>query len=243
MACWPDAASSHETALFLPGLIPPSAGPPHVTAIEPRKARCGLIAYRAKLPPEDITCTNGVPVTTLARTFLDVAPRHEPAWVRRLIKDAEFRKLLTIPDLVAVLERHPNWRGRRALAAIVAPLIDDSRPTRSELEDRFLAFCRRRKLPLPETNARLVINGRRYEPDALWRAARVIVELDGRDAHTRELAFHEDRARDRTLIAAGWIPIRVTSGQLDHEGDAVEADLRLILSHRGRRGIARPGAG
>jgi very-short-patch-repair endonuclease len=244
MACWPRAAASHETVLGLAALIEPSAGAPHVTAVRRRAPRPGLIVHQAVLPHEDLSCEFGLPSTTLPRAFLDVAPRHDPAWVRRRIKDAEFHKLVTIDDLVEVLARHPSRRGRRALASIVAPLVDDSRLTRSELEDRFLAFCRRRRLPLPETNVRLTIDGRTYEPDAIWREERLIVELDGRDAHERALAFHEDRKRDRALIAAGWAPMRVTSSQLGHDGDAIEGDIRRTLALRAdARRITRPGAG
>lgn len=112
MACWPGAAASHETVLLLAGLVQPRAWQSHVTATQPRRRRPGLVAHRAKLPPEDLTLINGVPATTLARAFLDIAPRHDPAWTRRRLKDAEFNKLLTIADIRDVLNRHPNRRGR-----------------------------------------------------------------------------------------------------------------------------------
>ena len=230
MATWPGAAASHETVLGIAGLIEPSAILSHVTTVQHREPRPGLVVHRAALPTDELRILDGVPATTLARAFLDVAPRHDPAWVRRLIKNAEFAKLLTIPDLVAVLDRHPRRRGRRALAAIVEPLVIDDRPTRSELEDRFLAFCRRRCLPLPETNVRLMINGRRFEADCIWPGSRLVVELDGRDGHARELAFSSDRAKDRALIAAGWVPLRIPWGQLAHDGDELEADLRRSLA-------------
>lgn len=82
-------------------------------------------------------------------------------------------------------------------------------------------------------------HGRRYEPDGLWRDARLVVELDGRDAHTREVAFDDDRARDRALLAAGWIPLRITWSQLEHDGDAVEADLGQALAYA--RGFSHTG--
>jgi very-short-patch-repair endonuclease len=146
----------------------------------------------------------------------------------RLIKDAEFRKEIRVPELAAILERYPRRRGRRNLAAIVDPLTAASRPTRSPLEDRFVGFCARRGLPLPETNVDLTVGGRRYQADCLWRDARVIVELDGRDAHARELAFEDDRARDRALATAGWVPVRVTTAQLDFDGDRLENELRAL---------------
>ncbi len=241
MSCWPDAAASHETTLFLAGVIEAPGGLPHVTATRPRRARPGLIVHRSVLPPEDLTHAHGVPTTTLARAFLDLAPRRETPGVRRRLKDAEFAGSLSVDDLIDVLERHPTRPGRRALAAITTSLVDDRRRTRSPLEDRFLTFCRRRGLPLPETNVALWIGGTRYEPDCLWREARLIVELDGRDAHARELAFASDRARDRALIGAGWVPMRVTSSDLNHDAVALEADIRRALA--GARRFDRTGAG
>lgn len=198
--------------------------------------------HRSALPTEDLTWFHGVPTTALPRTFLDLAADRDPAWLRRRIKDAEFMRKLTVLELVAVLDRHPRRRGRRALAEITRPLLsEDGRRTRSSLEDHFLDFCRRRRLPIPETNVRLRINGRTYEPDCVWRQAGVVVELDGRDAHARELAFSDDRARDRALIAAGWIPIRVPAEHLAHTPAALERDLRAALANGS--GSTRTGAG
>ena len=227
MSCWPYAAGSHETAIALAGLIAWPAGAPHVTCTRHRAWQPGRITHRCRtLPPLDLTVVNGIPSTTVPRAIFDLAPRWREAALLRLIKDAEFDKKLRIGDLAQILERYPRRHGRVELIRVIRPLLADSRPTRSPLEDRFLAFCRRRGLPLPETNVRLRINGRIYEPDCLWRDVRIIVELDGRDAHMRELAFHEDRKRDRALISAGWIPMRVTSDQLGNDADPLEADIR-----------------
>jgi very-short-patch-repair endonuclease len=65
--------------------------------------------------------------------------------------------------------------------------------------------------------------------DCLWREARLAVELDGRTAHERGLAFEDDRERDRALTAAGWRPVRITSVQLRSGARALAADLRRLL--------------
>jgi hypothetical protein len=122
------------------------------------------------------------------------------------------------------------------LARLVEGYMLDVGKTRSEFEDRFLRFCARRGLPLPEMNVVIDVRGR-PEVDCVWRDARLIVELDSRSAHERAAAFQEDRARDRALIAAGWLPMRVSWAQLHFEGDAVERDIRDGL--RTRRGDAR----
>jgi very-short-patch-repair endonuclease len=79
-------------------------------------------------------------------------------------------------------------------------------------------------------NVPMEIDGKRIEVDVLWRDQRLIVELDGRAAHTTTDAFHEDRARDQDLVAAGFRVIRITSWQLGQEAERI-ADVtgRLLV--------------
>ena len=98
--------------------------------------------------------------------------------------------------------------------------------TKSELERRFLAFLRRRRLPLPETNVGMDWTGRNIEADCVWREQRLIIELDGRAAHQTTSRFHADRLRDRKLDLAKWTVWRVTARHLD---DELERDLRARL--------------
>ena len=66
----------------------------------------------------------------------------------------------------------------------------------------------------------------------MWRRAKLVVELDGREAHRTEAAFEEDRARDRALIAAGWSPMRVTWAHLHGAPDTLEREIRDALGTR-----------
>jgi hypothetical protein len=231
MATAPDSAASHFTALALWKLREP---PPriHVTATRPRARRRAMTIHRHALPAEDIAFVDGVPITSVPRTLLDLSATHDDRALRGLIKRAEFADLTTFEALEAVLARHPRRAGRLTLARIVAGHTADAGRTRSELEDLFLDFCSRRQLPAPETNAVLEVRGVRMEVDCLWRAAGLIVELDGYDAHRSRSAFQSDRARDRALTAAGFSPMRVTWAQLHSDGDSIEAEVRDILAAR-----------
>jgi very-short-patch-repair endonuclease len=208
---------------------------------EPQAARGGVVIHRAGLPKEDVAIVAGIPVTGVARTLLDLSATLDAKALRRLVKQAEFLDLTTVDALVEILARYPRRRGRRALARLVGGLVLSDRRTRSELEDRFLEFCASRGLPLPETNVELPVQGGRMEVDCLWREARLVVELDGRRAHATALAFEDDRARDRALVAAGFSPVRVTWNQLHREPDTLESEIRAALGHR--RGITHAGGG
>jgi very-short-patch-repair endonuclease len=228
----PIAGASHLTAAYLWGIVDTPTHPIHVTATEHREHRSGLVIHRAVLPASEVKLLDGIPITSVARTILDLSATTPERRLRRMIREAEFRQLATIADLAAILERHPRRRGRRLLAELVARSDLRAGRTRSDLEDDFLEFCARRGLPLPETNVQMTVRGVRVEPDCLWRAERVILELDGYEGHGGKAAFEADRARDRALAAAGWLPTRATWAQVHFDGDALESELRDLLAAR-----------
>jgi very-short-patch-repair endonuclease len=98
-------------------------------------------------------------------------------------------------------------------------------PTRSRLERRLLALCRRHRLPLPETNVRVGP----FLVDFLWRQQGLIVETDGYEHHRDRAAFEADRARDGKLTLMGYTVIRVTWRQLTGDPGGVAATLRALL--------------
>jgi very-short-patch-repair endonuclease len=98
--------------------------------------------------------------------------------------------------------------------------------TRSELERRFLDFCREEGLPAPATN--VLVAGMMV--DAAWMAARLVVELDGWEFHRMRGAFERDRARDMRLQRAGLRVLRVTSRRLRDQRTTVPGTIRDLLS-------------
>jgi very-short-patch-repair endonuclease len=98
--------------------------------------------------------------------------------------------------------------------------------TRSDLEARFIAVIRRRRLPQPEVNARVD----RFVVDFLWAEPRLIVEVDGWESHRTRSAFEEDRARDARLKLLGSDVLRFTWSDRN----------RRRRGHRGDPGHARP---
>ena len=225
----PGSAVSHWTVAALRGLIDRPRPLIHVTAPVQRRSQRGLFIHHAILPPVDIVVVDGIPQTSVARLMLDLSAERDERMLRTLIKRAEFKGLVTAAGIVDVLERYPRRRGRGTLARVAASYGLTAGLTQSPIEDDFIEFCVARDIPLPETNVPIAAGGREYVVDCVWREARVIVELDGRDAHARELAFEDDRARDRALIAAGWRPIRLTSAQLRASAAALERDLKAAL--------------
>jgi very-short-patch-repair endonuclease len=78
----------------------------------------------------------------------------------------------------------------------------------------------------PEVNMRVA----GYEVDLLWRAERLVVELDGRAFHASPAAFRDDRRRDADLQAAGYRVLRFTWHQIDAETAWVVTRIRQLLA-------------
>jgi hypothetical protein len=172
----------------------------------------------------------GIPVTSVARTMLDLAGTCKEREVERAWNEMEVREYrvrLSVPDLI---ERYPGRKGTLLLARLANRETLPVGITRNDLEEAFLALVDRFGLPRPRMNAHLAIRDRFYEIDALWEDRKVAIELDGAAAHGTDKAFHGDRERDRILTAERYTTARITWHQIQETPDEVAADLQLILT-------------
>jgi very-short-patch-repair endonuclease len=203
----------------------------HVTTVRKAGGRLdGVQVHRARrLHPDDVTVKDGIPVTTVARTLVDLTDLLASDRVLRAIREAEFLQLLDHQALNAAVQRA---HGRKRLA-VLKEAIQAHTPgqiVREELEHRFLELVREAGLPPPETNVKITARGRRYEIDCLWREQRVAVELDSRAAHARTTAFEPDRRKDAALNAIGLRPLRFTWLRVTREPADVIAELDATLA-------------
>jgi very-short-patch-repair endonuclease len=185
------------------------------------------------LPADEITTRDGIPVTTVARTLLDLASVLDRQRLAHAVGEAEKRLLADSPSLPVLIERHRGARGLATLRAILGARRIGLDVPKSELEIEFQSFLRARGLPSPEVNAWVEVGGRMFEIDCLWREQRLAVELDSREHHSDRLAFERDRARDSALLALGIRTLRVTARRLATDADRLELELRAAASGRG----------
>jgi hypothetical protein len=230
LAYGPDAVLSHRSAGQLWRLCPRNEIAPEVTAPGSKLSKGGIVVHRGVLPADEVGRMWGIPVTSVARTMLDLAGMLKEREVERAwneLEVREYRLRLSVPDLIA---RYPGRRGIVLLARLASGKDQPVGITRGELEERFLALVDRFNLPRPRMNVHLAIRDRFYEIDCLWEDRKVAIELDGAAAHGTDKAFHKDRERDRILAAEGWTTSRVTWDHIQLTADEVAADLRLILT-------------
>jgi very-short-patch-repair endonuclease len=98
--------------------------------------------------------------------------------------------------------------------------------SRTELEQLFIAACRRHRLPQPEVNVKIDL----YEVDFLWPDTRLIAEVDGWESHGTRSAFEADRERDARLATLGYRVVRFTWRQVGSDPRGVARTIRSLLA-------------
>jgi very-short-patch-repair endonuclease len=200
----------------------------------------GVIVHRSTiLTGRDLRIRDGLPVTSPARTLLDVAATLAPRELERALDSGLVGRLLRLRDVTEILGRAGRHGGRATLESLVDEHTHTTF-TRSEAEERFLALVREAGLADPMVNVRR--HG--YEIDFLGPDAHVAVEIDGYAFHASRAAFERDRGRDAALRAAGLTVVRITWRRLTGSPLAIVAELAAMLSGipRTRADPERPGA-
>jgi hypothetical protein len=231
LACGPNAVLSHRSAAELWELRRSSRASIDVTA--PGRRRQGppqIAVHRARgLDRNDRTTRHRIPVTSVARTLLDLAEVVRPRELARALEEAERLRLFDLRAIEALRERSNGRRGLRPLIALLNEQNEPPPMTRSELERCFLDLCDDAGLPRPAVN----VHAQGYEVDALWRNQKLAVELDSRAFHLTRAAFERDRVRDATLQLAGYRVLRITHRRLHNEPKTIADTIRALLATAG----------
>lgn len=223
MSCGTHAVLSHGSAAALWGIRPREGKTIEVAVpLHVRRQRPGLRVYRRTLTELERTSSEGVPVTSVHRTLLDLAQFLAVDQLEAAINAAD-RFDLTDPErLRAALDGYTSRPGvtalRKALDRRTFTLTD------SELERRFLPLARRAGLEQPLTGQRL--NG--FKVDFFWPDLGLVVETDGLRYHRTPAQQARDRLRDQAHVAAGLTPLRFTHGQVRYEPRYVRDTLATV---------------
>jgi very-short-patch-repair endonuclease len=221
LALGDNAVLSHATAAAAWDLRPRGSGAVHVTvpSTAGRKRRAGIRLHRSRtLPPGETTTVRAIPVTTPARTIVDLARTLKGRPLEHVLDIAEQRRLIDFAEL-------HNRPIPTSLQAVLSRYAAGSTVTRSEMEERFIALCDDHGIERPKVNTS--IEGQ--EVDFAWRNAKLIVEVDGYAYHRSPSAFETDRERDVILALAGWQVLRFTWSQLTTRPAWVARAVRLNL--------------
>jgi Transcriptional regulator, AbiEi antitoxin len=232
LAVGPGALLSYHSAGWLWGIWRGSPVPFHITAAVPRHHPTpeGMVRHRARnLVDSDRTVVDGIPVTSVARTVLDLAWKLRADQLRRVLARAEELGLLDLAELAAVIERNRGHHGAKRLRYALA-IYRPPAYTRSEFERRFVARLVDAGLPRPATGWNEV----GYELDLCWPDLRFGVELDAYETHGTRDAFERDHDRDLALALAGIETIRVSERQFRRAPNEIVARVATLLDRRTR---------
>lgn len=227
-AAW-RAVASHLSAAYLWDLPRYKPEVMHVTAPTRRRAkRLFVVHFSSILAEEDRTVREGLPVTALPRTLLDLAIRSRPDQMDGYLERAEERDLLDLRAIEDLLARAGGHRGRGRLARALAIYSPDPSFTRSKFERRFRRLVEAAGLPAPSMN----FNVAGFELDAYWPDLRFAVELDLFETHGSRAAFERDHVRHEELKPLGLEMIRITAPRLKREPRQVIGNLATLLERR-----------
>ena len=179
--------------------------------------------YR-RLDARDVTVHRGIPVTTVARTLVDLTDILDAEELTNVIKEAAFRQRF---DLAATRQALSRANGRHKLHVLEEALTlyaQGSAGLKSGKERAFRGLARRAGLPQPRTNVH--VEG--FEVDCLWPDRALVAEVDG-PGHERPSARREDALRDRLLTAAGYTVLRFTDVEIDQRPDLVVRRLKAYV--------------
>jgi very-short-patch-repair endonuclease len=231
LACGDGAVLSHRSAAAHWGLLQSEATRTDVTTPRRRAANATIRPHISRsLIARDTHTHQGIPITSVARTLLDLAATVRPDRLERALAQAEHLELY---DHRAITELLARADGHRGTAALTKATAREPKLTRSDWEARLLKLVRDAALPEPLVNLSLAAPDHpRLEVDFCWPSHHLIVETDGWESHRTRAAFEADRRRDAALQADGYRVVRFTWRTPDA---TILRRLQALLSPSGTR--------
>jgi len=233
LACGEDAALSHRSAAALLRIGSELRGRIDVSVRGRHELRRPglLIRGRPSLAAEDVGLSDNIPVTSPARTLVDLAAELDIVAVERAVNEADKRDLIDPESLRLALDRYAGEPGVRPLRKLLDKLF--FRLSDSDLEIYFRHIVVRAKLPLPLSKQRV----NRFEVDFFWPDFGLVVETDGLRYHRTPSAQTRDARRDRAHVIAGMTPLRFTHYEVRYEPRQVAKALTRTIAMLNRTRI------
>lgn len=190
-----------------------------------------VVFGRRHLVPEEVTTVAAIPVTTVARTLVDLAGLVGRERLLHALAEAERTQQLDLAAAETALARAHGRHGH-GQTNLRAALDEVGRRglqlTRSDLEIALRRMAREHGLPPAEHNA--IVHGE--EVDAWWPEARLVVEADGWEFHRGSAAFARDREKSNKLTLLGCLVLRFTHDDVVRRSAQTAAAIRRTLAGR-----------
>jgi len=192
------------------------------------RSREGLQIHGWRIPADDVVDVDGTPVTTAARTVVDLTRMLTRMDALPVVDAALSRRVSTRLELAAQLERHARRRGVVAAREMIA--LGDPR-SESPMESRLRLRLHESDLPAPQLQWWLTdaSGAGIYRLDFAWPEHRIGLEYDGA-IHLERRQQRIDIERRNWLARAGWTVVGATDVDVYRNPGRLIAHLRLLLS-------------
>ncbi len=218
----------------------PEAGRLHIVVpgpAAPRSTQRVSVHRTRRLTPADVTTYGELPVTTAARTIVDLAATLPVRDVERLVDDALVRGVTTVPLLSGCMGRNSRrgLAGTLALRAAIDLWLDGG--LESHAESEVLRFLLRHRVPSPQRQVEVrAPDGRRLRVDLAWPIPRVVLEIDSFAHHHGPRQLSADHERRSVLAGLGWQVLTTTVAEVRRGGGNLLGALRTLgVISTGRR--------
>ena len=210
-------ALSHHTAAALHGIeCFVEEAPIHISATDgrhaPKRTQFKLIVHNPRtLTEKDVTLADGMRITSIERTLLDLAATMSPMALERVIGECLRRGIVAPARLKQLREV-----GRKRKGSVVYTNVIDLRGktlvrTDSRLEDRFMkAFVDEELEILPEARWWITKWDMRYRADFAFPKFNVAIEIDSWKYHGNRVAWGQDVMKNNDVVSWGWSVLRFT---------------------------------
>jgi very-short-patch-repair endonuclease len=232
------SAASHRAGAAVWELDGISKAPVELTTASRRRSTTFLIVVHnvTSLRSEDISYRQGLPVTCVPRTLVDLASVERPEILDMAFEDAIRRRLVRVDEIEAAMNRmRPSQPGRKALRLILEryPGV----PTDSALETMAWRLFRKAPFPPPvrQYEVRDAAGNFVARADFAFPDAQIAVEADGVEFHSTPRDLAKDRVRDAALSRLGWTMYRLSWDDIVRRGDAVLREITALLAAAERK--------
>ena len=234
----PGTVASHRSAAALWGIEIPMEDPAdhRVDLTVPRASRAESRAdrrvHRADLGPDEVARRRGTPVTSLARTWRDLAAVLQPGPLLA-VTDQVLALGCPIGELEEQLTRRPTGRGS-ARARTVLPLGNPRAESPMESVLRWLIHAAGLPAPVVQYEMRDAAGRFLGRGDLAWPEDRVLVEFDG-DLHRERRVFVRDLRRQNSLVVDRWTILRFSGADVYGRPEQVLGEIGRVVPRRDRR--------
>jgi very-short-patch-repair endonuclease len=171
----------------------------------------------------------GIPVTSIARTLVDLCTVCTPHQLAAALREAEFHNLLDVVDVYRTIDR----AGQRSQVHKLHEALElrhlQEAGTRSYLEDLMLEIINSAGIPSPRVNVPFQTKSGVVEVDMAWPDAQVCVEVDG-PGHLRPAERIIDEHRDRLLSNMGFVVLRFSADEIRNRSHNIARSITHALA-------------